>query len=46
MLRKIESGEMSMPEEPTEKPMEEEMEELVVSKVEAEEAPKGLMARI
>jgi len=46
MLRKIESGEMSMPEEPTEKPIEEEMEELVVSKVKAEEAPKGLMARI
>lgn len=46
MLRKIENGETSMPEEPTEKPMEEAMEVAVVSKVETEEAPKGLMARI
>ena len=46
MLRKIENGELPMPEDDTEQPMEEPMEETVVAKAEVEEAPKGLMARI
>lgn len=50
MLRKIENGELPMPEDDTEKPMEESMEEPmeepVVAEAEVEEPPKGLMARI
>ena len=46
MLRKIENGELPMPEDDTEQPMEEPMEETVVAEAEVEEAPKGLMARI
>ena len=46
MLRKIENGQLPMPEDDTEEPMEEPMEDNVVAEAEVKEPPKGLMARV